>query len=534
MLLEANYPTDKRKYLVDGFRNGFDLCYEGSRRVRRTASNLPFRVGTPFDLWQKVMIEVKAKRYAGPYLEHDIPFRYFIQSPVGLVPKDKGTKTRLIFHLSHPKDGPSVNAGIPTELCKVSYPDFTEAVSLCLNMGKNAACAKSDMSMAFRHVPLMKKCWHLLVLKATHPVTKVTHYFFDKSLPFGSGISCAVFQSFSDSVAYLVKFRTGMGVINYLDDYLFVDYIKTECNKQVMVFLNVCKNIQFPVSLEKTFWACTRLVFLGLMLDTVEQTVSLPREKVNKAMNLIDQFLGSRKVTVFQVQQLCSVLNFMCKCIVPGRTFLHRLYSIAPSCLKSHHHVSIKTENKLDLQMWQHFLQYPAIYKRPFIDMCNLITSEDIGMYSDASASLTKGGFGAFCGANWISQKWDRKFLEACNPSIEYLELYGVAVAVLSWIRLFPNKNLCLYTDNESVKFMINKSSSGCKNCMVLLRLITLECMKCNVRLFALWVDTKTNAKADALSRGDLARFRKIAKGMNEFPDQVPVSLWPVSKIWMY
>ena len=37
------------------------------------------------------------------------PFEYFVQSPIGLVPKDKGKKMRLIFHLSFPKDGDSVN-----------------------------------------------------------------------------------------------------------------------------------------------------------------------------------------------------------------------------------------------------------------------------------------------------------------------------------------------------------------------------------------------------------------------------------------
>ena len=43
------------------------------------------------------------------------PFEHFIQSPISLVPKDNGAKTRLIFHLSHPRSGKyrSVNAGIP-------------------------------------------------------------------------------------------------------------------------------------------------------------------------------------------------------------------------------------------------------------------------------------------------------------------------------------------------------------------------------------------------------------------------------------
>ena len=80
------------------------------------------------------MKEVKEKRYAGPF--EQIPFDNYIQSPIGLVPKDGGKDTRLIFHLSYPRDGSSsVNANTPTELCLVKYPDFNEAIKLCLKEG---------------------------------------------------------------------------------------------------------------------------------------------------------------------------------------------------------------------------------------------------------------------------------------------------------------------------------------------------------------------------------------------------------------
>ena len=128
------------------------------------------------------MIEVKAKRYAGPFVEP--PFEFFIQSPIGLVPKDKGKKTRLIFHLSYPRSGTSVNSEIPREQCTVQYPSFDEAVELCQLAGKSCFIAKSDMSMAFRNVPMSKGSWKLLILKATHPTTGKTFYFVDKCLPF--------------------------------------------------------------------------------------------------------------------------------------------------------------------------------------------------------------------------------------------------------------------------------------------------------------------------------------------------------------
>ena len=101
LLIETNYDLDKTKFLVQGFTHGFDLHYQGKQEVKMTSRNLKFRVGNKIDLWNKVMAEVKAGRYAGPFPQP--PFEYYIQSPIGLVPKDK-TKTRLIFHLSHPRN----------------------------------------------------------------------------------------------------------------------------------------------------------------------------------------------------------------------------------------------------------------------------------------------------------------------------------------------------------------------------------------------------------------------------------------------
>ena len=75
--------------LIDGFKNGFDLGFRGNiQGVRRTAPNLKLQVGSPVELWNKGMKAVKEKRYAGPFTKP--PFNEFIQSPIGLVPKDGG------------------------------------------------------------------------------------------------------------------------------------------------------------------------------------------------------------------------------------------------------------------------------------------------------------------------------------------------------------------------------------------------------------------------------------------------------------
>ena len=536
LLKESGYNDQKRKFLIDGFRNGFSLEYSGElKRVRREAPNLKLRVGSKTQLWNKVMNEVELGRFAGPFAEP--PFEFFVQSPIGLVPKDKDKKTRLIFHLSYPKNGESVNSGIPHEKCTVKYPDFEEVVKLCLHEGVGCSIGKSDMSSAFRHVPMAKDQWYLLVMKACHPTTGETMYFVDKCLPFGSSISCAIFQAVSDAIAWIAEYKTKKKNVNYLDDYLFAAALKAACDRQIQVFLDICEEINFPVALEKTFWGEEMMTFLGMLLDSKRQIVCIPLDKLTKALNWIEYFLNKRnkKATIHEFQKLCGILNFLCRCIVPGRAFLRRLYvptQVNGKVLQQHHHVKITEENRLDLEVWKHFLTYPDSFYRPFMEAVSL-TAQDIDMYSDASGNYRL-GFGSYCGPEWTFGQWDEVFCKQQKPSIEYLELFAVTVGVLNWIKIFKNKRIYLFCDNEAVVHMINNSSSKCKNCMVLVRLITAESMICNVRVFAKHVGTKQNGKADALSRLDFKRFWELSKSsMNQDCSSIPDNIWPISKIWM-
>ena len=478
------------------------------------------------------MKEVELGRYAGPYEKP--PFESFVQSPIGVVPKDKGLKTRLIFHLSYPRSGDSVNSGIPKQTCSVKYPEFDEAVKLCLKEGTNCHIGKSDMSSAFRHVPLAMDQWWLLVMMAMHPITRKIFYFVDKCLPFGAAISCAIFQAISDAIAWIVSFKARKPNVNYLDDYLFAAAMKAACDKQLQIFLDVCQEINFPVALEKTYWGTTVLTFLGLLLDAKKQIIGIPQDKLIKASNWVNYFLNkkNKKATVLEFQKLCGILNFLCRCLVPGRAFLRRLY-VTNAKLKPHHHLKITKENRLDLMVWKHFLTYPESHYRPFMEAVSLNVQE-IDMFSDASGNY-KLGFGALCGTEWTYGVWDNEFCKQNSPSIEYLELFGVTVAVLNWIKLFANRRIVLFCDNEAVVHMINGSSSSCKQCMVLIRIIIAESLVRNVRIYAKHVGTKQNGRADALSRLDFNRFWTLSKNknMNKCPTPIPGAVWPISKIWL-
>ena len=290
LLVQADYDKKETEFIIDGFRNRFDLGFRGTvKGVRRFAPNLKLRVGNEVILWNKVMKEVKLGRYAGPYDEP--PFDEFIQSPIGLVPKDNGNDTRLIFHLSYPRTGgESINSETPTELCSVKYPDFGDAVHLCMDIGKNCKMAKSDFRSAFHMLGMKVLCFKFPVMKARSPIDGKWYYFVDKCLPFGASISCSHFQRVSNAIAFLISCRIQHPVINYLDDYFFAALTVLLCDVQVEEFLKLCEEIKFPVSLEKTSWSSAILVFLGFLINSEMQTILVPRDKIEKAQTLWKKF----------------------------------------------------------------------------------------------------------------------------------------------------------------------------------------------------------------------------------------------------
>ena len=270
LLRKLKYDVGESRFLVNGFSAGFDLQYRGPKHQRDTSKNIPFKaeVGDKFIMCQKIMKEVSLHRFAGPY--NTIPYKWYVQSLIGLVPK-AGGKTRLIFHLSFNfAQYKSINHYTPSELCSVKYQDLDHAVRNCLKLLQEHPdtkiwIGKTDILSAFRILPTLPSMWCYFILKAENPHIGTVVFFIDKCLPFGSRISCVLFQWFSNALvhilAYIVDMKNKLPVTNYLDDFLFLARTLYLCNKLIQQFLFLCMHLGVPIADEKTFWAALQQVF---------------------------------------------------------------------------------------------------------------------------------------------------------------------------------------------------------------------------------------------------------------------------------
>ena len=177
LLRKARYDEEKITKLIEGFTAGFDIGYEGLMNRKDFSDNIPFTISDSYDMWNKIMKEVGAGRYAGPFSQDEIPYDHFVQSPIGLVLKSGG-KTRLIFHLSYDFGTVgSSNHHTDKTKCTVHYKDLDYAIDRCVGLlnqlnsltGINKPViyyTKTDLVSAFRLLPIRpdQKC--LLLMKA--------------------------------------------------------------------------------------------------------------------------------------------------------------------------------------------------------------------------------------------------------------------------------------------------------------------------------------------------------------------------------
>ena len=270
------------------------------------------------------------------------------------------------------------------------------------------------------------------------------------------------------------------------------------------------------------------------------------------------------------MQSLTGLLNFLCRAIHPGRAFTHRMYAKfsgdalqvqmpdrkgedqfkakrndqglnsrgSMKLLQQHHHVRLDREFKEDCKVWINFLEHTSVgIMRPFIDLNTVLNADILDWYTD-SAKGPRLSFGGVFKHRWFFGQWQLGYIEKFNPSIEYLELYAVCVSVFAWADLIKNRRIVLFCDNQSVVSMINQSSSSCKNCMLLIHMLTSRCLFAKLRIFACWVRGAENQRADYLSRQKIQKFIQFSQEQQGqmvdcFPTAIPEELWPLSRLWL-
>ena len=118
--------------------------------------------------------------------------------------------------------------------------------------------------------------------------------------------------------------------INYIDDFGGA-CAPNQAHHAFQTLQSLLSELGLMDSPKKESLPVTRLVFYGLLYDTVKMTVRVPEDKLSEIVSLVELWLSMRTATIKDLQSLLGKLSYVCTCICPGRIVMQRLLSVLRS-----------------------------------------------------------------------------------------------------------------------------------------------------------------------------------------------------------
>ena len=179
--------------------------------------------------------------------------------------------------------------------------------------------AKNDLKSAFHLIPIHLDNWHLL------GIYWQKQYYVDLYLSFALH-SPFLFNQLSNALEWVLKHNYGLQrVLHILNDFFIAEPSRLQCLASYSTFLRFFMSVHAPVVASKTLGPSQVLEFMGIELDATRMAARLSMDNLQRTQDLLHSFSSRRSVRLVELQSLIGTLQFACKAVVPGRTFLQHV-----------------------------------------------------------------------------------------------------------------------------------------------------------------------------------------------------------------
>ena len=272
------------------------------------------------------------------------------------------------------------------------------------------------------------------------------------------------------------------------------------CYNNLHTCVRLCKQLGPPLHPDKLEGPSTRLTILGIELDSETLQARLPAEKRDRIVALLNEWSAKRFCKRLELSSLSGHLHHACKVAPQGRTFLCRMIDLLCAFCRDDHPIRLNQEFRRDLTWWQDLFQ----------------TWDGLSFFLYAIVGPSR-GLPGLVRCSWLIGLWSYFQI----PLVLWCLVSGTKLAIHS---LQGALSYCS-GDNESVVAVLKSGTSRDKNLMVLLRNLTMLAIRHSFSFTASSVRGKANPIADAPSRFQFQRFRRLAPHADSIPSPIPASL---------
>ena len=172
-------------------------------------------------------------------------------------------------------------------------------------------------------------------------------------MPMGLRSAAFVMQSVSSAIVFIHRYM-GHWSCNYLDDYGSAEP-EYKAKKSFDAMGTILQALGAPEAEEKAVPPCTRMEFLGNMVDTVKETLEVSPDRKMELLAELQNWMHRYAATCKEVQSIIGKLSFVTNCVRAGRIFLSRMLQIIRG-KDTRDRIYITEEFKKDIAWWLEFL----------------------------------------------------------------------------------------------------------------------------------------------------------------------------------
>ena len=329
-------------------------------------------------------------------------------------------------------------------------------------------------------------------------------WLYDTRLPFGASESVGTFHRITQSITRMMSHKTSCTVLCYLDDFLLVSDTKQACQESMNKLLNLLSNLSFTINWDKVVRPSQRVTFLGISLDSVIGTMSIPTGKLLEIRNCANSWWDKRKATKREIQSLIEKMFWAARCIKAMRPALRSLIDLQKSLRRPSHYIRLPKHVLLDIRYFIHWsMSFNGVTFFPSMEKATPQTS----VYTDASLSAGA----AYHNGDFTYSFWAADMPLIAAEHIYIKELGAILLAFRRWCNSWKYRTVHVFTDNKGAEWALRKGRTRNCNANNILKEILWISAWCNINILVHYVTSKNNRIADALSRIDDEQYLMYA-----------------------
>jgi hypothetical protein len=378
---------------------------------------------------------------------------------------------------------------------------------------------KLDLTNCFLSFPLHPSALPYFCFRFDGKLYQFTH------MPFGLSTAPRVCTQLLSVVAFALS-QQGIRPVRYLDDFFTIGATEAGVEQQLQTAPQIIEAFGLVVNPDKTEGPSQRLSFLGVQLDSVQQTLSCTPARVAELISLLRSLRHQRVITRHHAESLIGKLSFAAQVLPGARPFMRRMLDTvhASTSKRRSTPIHIGPSFRADVRFWLHHLsdwngtqQWRSSRASPFV-FASDASLQGFGFYLESTPTPSKVDSSAWphhlrVGATFSgTYSAEHAQYHQSHTQIAWCELLAVVAAASTYAPYLRNQSMLFVADNNTDVHIINRQATRSKALAGLLRQLYSIALQYNIRIQAVHRPGIDNTLADFLSRPALHQHGHVAK----------------------